>query len=203
LVLRTDAPTAELRFRAHQSRSTHVGPLKSTNCQSVSNVYLNQSHRIAACIIQTNSATVTMGLLKITRTHRLSARHICTEVREWLWHSKCHNLGHRSWYSALAVSRWIIVDDLQAEAAPGPTRTSRSPYRHHAPHAQPAPQRTRALEATTRDHRTDNSAHRIRHPTLNPPTSHQLGRLPVHAQIKSTLARKWTNSWGPARRGTA
>jgi hypothetical protein len=70
-VLRTVAPTAGLRFKAHQSRSTHLGPLKSTNCQSVSNVYLNQSHRIAACTIQTNSATVTMGFLKITRTRRL------------------------------------------------------------------------------------------------------------------------------------
>jgi hypothetical protein len=22
---------------------------------------------------------------------QISARHICTGVREWLWHSKCHN----------------------------------------------------------------------------------------------------------------
>ena len=55
--------------------------------------------------------------------------------------------------------------------------------RHHTPHAQPTPHRPRPLEAPSRDHRTNNPAHRIRRRTLNPPTSHELGRLPTHSPI--------------------
>ena len=57
--------------------------------------------------------------------------------------------------------------------------------RHHPPHAQPPPHRPRPLEDHRRDHRAHHPAHRIRRRTLNPPTSHELGRLPMSA---STLA---------------
>jgi hypothetical protein len=45
---------------------------------------------------------------QLSLTH-ISARHICTEVREWLWYSKCHNASR-------AAGGWIDVDDLQAQA---------------------------------------------------------------------------------------
>jgi hypothetical protein len=45
----------------------------------------SQNHRIH-CTYTTPSHNVS----PLIRT-QISARHICTGVREWLWHSKCHN----------------------------------------------------------------------------------------------------------------
>ena len=41
--------------------------------------------------------------------YRISARHICTLAREWLWHSKCHNRSQPRRWIAVTVSRWIDV----------------------------------------------------------------------------------------------
>src|ERR1700761_2723203 len=79
-----------------------------------------------------------------------------------------------------------------------PPRVGRSPGGDDTAHAQRPPPRSGPMEPADRTERTHHSAHRIRRRTLNPPTSHELGRVPLHAQIKSTLAKKWTNSWGPA-----
>ena len=50
-------------------------------------------------------STTTTAPPPVTTT--ISARHICTRVREWLWHSKCHNPGHR--LVAIAMSRCTML----------------------------------------------------------------------------------------------
>jgi len=53
-------------------------------------------------------------------------------VREWLVHSKCHNFGHRIRCVAVAVSRWIDVDDLEAQAVVDQLLHRHRPGREHA-----------------------------------------------------------------------
>jgi hypothetical protein len=81
-----------------QSFSTHNHPL-STPCVYPQNI---------------------PNTLHYCHIHSKSRVNFCTahlhNVREWLWHSRCRNLGHWIRCAAVAVSRWIDVDDLQAQA---------------------------------------------------------------------------------------
>jgi hypothetical protein len=73
------------------------------------------SHHIPRCIIQNYSSTTRLNIELDLYSHRTSARHICTRVREWLRHSMCHNLGAAGG-APPTVARRIDVDDLEAQA---------------------------------------------------------------------------------------
>ena len=77
---------------------------------------------------------------------------------------------------------------------------AQAPDRDGPAHAQPPPCRTSPVAVDDRSHRTHHPAPRIRPRTLNPLSSHQLSRLPIHAPIIDSR-KAWTNSWGPAHTG--
>ena len=93
---------------------------------------LYASRCISGYTIQIHSFTTTTAVHPLLSTQPKTARHICTMVREWLVHSKCHNFGHRIRCVAVAVSRWIDVDDLEAQAVVDQLLHRHRPGREHA-----------------------------------------------------------------------
>src|SRR6201999_4544431 len=71
-----------------------------------------------------------------------------------------------------------------------PPRVGRSPGGDDTAHAQRPPHRSGPMETADRTERTHHSAHRIRRRTLNPPTSHELGRVPLQRTNKIDSHKK-------------
>ena len=117
-------------------RSARIAELFQSPKPLIPNPYrrlcLYASRCISRYTIQIHSFTTTTAVHPLLLTQPKTARHICTMVREWLWHSKCHNFGHRIRCVAVAVSRWIDVDDLEAQAVVDQLLHRHRPGREHA-----------------------------------------------------------------------
>src|SRR6202000_1926305 len=79
---------------------------------------------------------------------------------------------------------------LLPRAPSRPPRVGRSPGGDDTAHAQRPPHRSGPMETADRTERTHHSAHRIRRRTLNPPTSHELGRVPLQRTNKIDSHKK-------------
>ena len=96
-----------------------LGSTPSANCQPLS-ISVSTNPVASQSVASKAIAAQQLWTSRIHATNKFAARNNCTahlhKVREWLWHSKGHTLGHQTRCAAVAMSRWIDVDDLQTQA---------------------------------------------------------------------------------------
>ena len=112
------------RLRAHQGGRAIARPHRRSRAhraypQPLAIHNLNPSHNIPKTLPPLHLHSPVSLRPTLRSPPQDSAWHICTRVREWLWHSKCHNRGaesvrrsHREWVDlVLTISklkRWSI-----------------------------------------------------------------------------------------------